>query len=416
MRPRIKRIAISGFRGFGKVTQVAAPAHTVSVFWGGNSNGKTSFAEAIEFVLTGGIARRELLGGAKDEFADSLRNAHLDDSATVAVELHIEDSVGVTHTIKRTLLEDYRRGNAAQCTTKLEIDSKPAPEGDLISVVGLTFFPAPLQAPVLSQHSLGFLFSSSPTDRAAYFRAVLDTQDLEDFRQAVASLKDALETPSGPEILDINALGKVPGLFAALHALLQDAKAQADVEAAFDGALAMLLADAGAAPAATLAGKVLQVRDELARRRALVFPVQSFAQKPFTPWADTRQVFAETASNFAAERSKCDAEAMKLVDLFEAALKVPDLAAQTEDTDCPLCGTAAALTPARIAWIKEQAQSTADYKSTLKALTTALDRLAIALQAVEGSTGASLPAVTRQTRAERRAAGFTVGAIKSSRC
>lgn len=171
IRPKIKRIAITGFRSFGSVQQIAEPSETVSVFWGGNSNGKTSFGEAIEFLLTGQIARRELLAGAKDEFAASLRNAHIDDNSVVAVDALLVDAEGTEHTVRRELIHDYQRGSAAGCTSRLKIDSKVASETELQTVLGLRLFPPPLQAPVLSQNTLGFLFSSSPADRAAYFRS-----------------------------------------------------------------------------------------------------------------------------------------------------------------------------------------------------------------------------------------------------
>jgi recombinational DNA repair ATPase RecF len=78
MHPQLDKICIQGFRSFGKARQVIDPAPSISVLWGGNSQGKTTFAEAVEFLLTGQIARRELSASAKDEFAEALRNAHID--------------------------------------------------------------------------------------------------------------------------------------------------------------------------------------------------------------------------------------------------------------------------------------------------------------------------------------------------
>jgi recombinational DNA repair ATPase RecF len=64
MQSQIRRIEIQGFRSFGNSRQVLEPSPTVSVLWGGNSQGKTTFAEGLEFLLTGQIARR----GAIAEF------------------------------------------------------------------------------------------------------------------------------------------------------------------------------------------------------------------------------------------------------------------------------------------------------------------------------------------------------------
>ena len=75
MQPRIKRIEVQGFRSFGSSRQSVELSETVSAFWGGNSQGKTSLAEAFEFVLTGQIVRREVLGSTKDEFKQTFGGA-----------------------------------------------------------------------------------------------------------------------------------------------------------------------------------------------------------------------------------------------------------------------------------------------------------------------------------------------------
>ena len=66
-----------------------------------------SFAEAVEFLLTGHIARRELLASSQDEFADALRNAHLPAGTPTYVVADITCPDGRTRTVKRTLVADY---------------------------------------------------------------------------------------------------------------------------------------------------------------------------------------------------------------------------------------------------------------------------------------------------------------------
>jgi len=67
--PQIKRLQIKGFRAFGSQPQVLEFRGPMAVVSGPNSQGKTSLAEAIEFLLTGKTVRRELLASAKREFA-----------------------------------------------------------------------------------------------------------------------------------------------------------------------------------------------------------------------------------------------------------------------------------------------------------------------------------------------------------
>ncbi len=411
MRPRIKRIAITGFRGFGSVQQTAEPSETVSVFWGGNSNGKTSFSEAIEFLLTGQIARRELLAGAKDEFADSLRNAHIDEQAIVSVDVVLVDSAGNDRTVRRELQEDYQRGNAAGCVSLLTIDGKLATEGDLESSLGLTLFPAPLQAPVLSQHSLGFLFSSSPTDRAAYFRAVLDTQDLEDFRQAVSSLDELLVQPAGKEIDNLIELQNNPA-FADVAKRLLKSKGRAAAEKLLNGALVRVLEEAGLTPSVDLSECAVQLQAELDRRRDLVFPIHLFARKPFAALGDEQSAIRLAIEVFKAESNSCDADAVRLVGLFEAALKLPHFGKHTLE-DCPLCGTSDVLTEERVLWIKEQTEAAESYQLARKSLLDLLSRLSALAASAKTSARAALPALAHRSRSERHAAGFTLAALRS---
>jgi len=112
-KPRLNRVQIQGFRSFGKVRQEIDLPEPISVFWGGNSQGKTNLAEAVEFLFTGQISRRELLASAKDEFAEALRNVHLDPTFPVVVEASVLCGDGQVRRLTGTLVEDYRRGSAA---------------------------------------------------------------------------------------------------------------------------------------------------------------------------------------------------------------------------------------------------------------------------------------------------------------
>ena len=111
-KARIRRLEIQGFRSFGRAAQGFDLSDTVAVIWGGNSQGKTSLAEAVEFLFSGQIVRRELLASAKDEFAEALRNAHVGPTCPCFVEAHIECADGVVRKLRRTLTEDYKRGKS----------------------------------------------------------------------------------------------------------------------------------------------------------------------------------------------------------------------------------------------------------------------------------------------------------------
>ena len=56
--PRLRKLEVQGFRSFGTGRQSFDVSETVTVLWGGNSQGKSSLAEALEFLFTGEIVRR----------------------------------------------------------------------------------------------------------------------------------------------------------------------------------------------------------------------------------------------------------------------------------------------------------------------------------------------------------------------
>lgn len=156
MALRVRKIAVQGFRSFGTSPQSITMPETVTALWGGNSQGKTSLAEALEFLLTGQIARRELLASAKDEFSHSLRNAHMPAAATVFVEAEFLCADANIRKLRRTLLVDF--DGSAPCQSKLEIDGAACDETDIESVIGIRLLHPPLRAPVLAQHTLGYVF------------------------------------------------------------------------------------------------------------------------------------------------------------------------------------------------------------------------------------------------------------------
>jgi hypothetical protein len=411
-RLRIRKLRVAGFRSFGQAHQIAEPADTISVFWGGNSQGKTSLAEALEFLLTGQIARRELLAGAKDEFADSLRNAHIGEHGAVVVEAEMLGADGKIYLVKRTLIEDYKRGGAAGCTSKLEIDGADANEDELSSRVGIVFFPAPLRAPVLSQHSLGFLFSSSPGERAAYFRAVLDTQELEDFRQGVGSLPNQLQAPTSQELDDLGATEE-SGSFDALLPKLLKAKSRPGIESAVKEAITALLASLGFTPPSDLAGMIQQLRTALERRRSVVFPMQMFARKSFAPWPGAPETLLQLVSSFVVERAKSDAEAQKLTSLFEAALAIPHVHGADYPIDCPLCASKGTLTPERVAWITEQVRANSAYQTAHDELSAGMSAIKTQIATTEQLASRAVPALVSRAAADRRRSGFSVKAMSA---
>jgi hypothetical protein len=407
--PRLQKLDLQGFRSFGTGRQTFNLSPTVTVVWGGNSQGKTSLAEGLEFLFTGQVARRELLASAKDEFAESLRNVHIPAAATVFVEAHIVCPDGATRRLRRTLVDDFKGSSA--CTSRLELDGAPCTEEDLATQVGLKLMAPPLRAPVLAQHTLAYIFSVAPGDRATYFRAVLDTQDLQDFRNAVAALETALPPPVFPELAKLAAIEAIPEL-AAIAKKVRAAKTSAELDKHLSDALEVLLVAADIPAKPSRAERSEQLNAALEQRRSQTFPTGLFARRPFTGWSGLDTSLADTLKVFERERQHVEAETRRLITLFKAALAIEAVDGAHAPIDCPLCATAAALTPARISQFREQVAANKAYQEAEKATAEALRELDGTLLTLAQATIQALPRFARETAIARREQAFTMARLR----
>lgn len=411
IKPYLNKIEVQGFRSFGASIQSFELPATGAVFWGGNSQGKSSLAEAIEFLLTGQIARRELLASNKDEFTESLRNVHLEDTAPVIVSAEIVCADGQMRLLKRTLTEDYKRGSQS-CASTLEIDGRLSQQQDIEDKLGIKLFQPPLSAPVLAQHTLSYIFSAGSTERAAYFRAMLDTQDLEDFRSAVAGLINKITSPVSPEMSNlqiVEAQSELPSN----RATIRKAKSQADLETRLLEVCTSLLNSLSINPKESLVEQVSQLTEELSNRRKKAFPIELFGYGNFSPWNKDANSMSDRIQLFFIERKKIDKETRNLIELFNSALSIHDKGIQHEPSDCLLCGTKNALTTERIAFIRERVKTAESYQIAENALKAALHELATNLSTVTSSLKTSLPKFLSENSSVRRMKGFTITKISA---
>ncbi len=411
IKPYLKKIEVQGFRSFGVSPQSFELPTTVAVFWGGNSQGKSSLAEAIEFLLTGQIARRELLASIKDEFSGSLKNVHLVETAPVIVCAEVVCADGQMRLLKRTLTEDYKRGSQG-CVSILEINGHLSQQQDIEDKLGIKLFQPPLSAPVLAQHTLSYIFSAGSTERAAYFRAMLDTQDLEDFRTAVAGLINKISSPVSSEMSNLQMIEAVSEL-TNNATKIRKAKSQADLEKQLFGACTALLNSLSVNPRKSIVEQVSQLVEELQNRRAKAFPIELFAHSNFSTWNKNADSMNGCIQSFLIERGKIDKETRNLIELFNAALSIHDKDMQHESRNCPLCGTTNALTKERIALIRGHVKTAESYQTAEKTITTALHEIDVSLSTLASSLQKALPKFLKENPSVRRAKGFTIARINA---
>ena len=408
--PRLRSLTVKGFRSYGAAEQTLNLPADIAVVWGPNSTGKTSLAEAIEFLLTGRIARRELMASSQDEFADALRNAHLPPGQQVYVAATVIGPDGASHQVKRVLTADYAKKQ--DCKSSFEIDSKPGTEADL-ATLGVSLSQPPLAAPVLAQHTLSYIFSVRPQDRATYFKAILEVTDLDDLRNDIAGLFGELAPPVDPLLTKFDALLGVAALQPGLSVLGSTIPDLPALIAVLDAGAHALIAAAGAQVPATRAERLVAVARLLEERRSKTFPLAAFKYTPLAAWSDPLSSTWAALDNYIRERAKIDEETRQLVALFDEALKLPAIAGATDTVDCPLCETAGALTRERVLAIRTHVENATGFKTAETAVQSALGQLA-ALPAVVTTAAANiLPGVVKQARSRRRADGFTIPRLRT---
>ena len=382
-RTKIVSIDVRGFRAFG-----TAPAHfeldaPLSVAHGGNSQGKTSLAEAVEFLLSGRSSRRELLGGAKAEYNDSLRNAHLpgrDDEVFVeAVVRTADDSL---HRIRRDLTVDFGRGS--ECESQLLVDGDEVSD---LSSVGLMLADAPVRAPVLLQHILRHALSTEPKQRVAYFKSLLSLSDLDLLRARVAEARKGLEQePDGPWLQRVATLPT--HLSDARDRLLAIARtASSDGGGVTDALSTELREAAGAATGesySTLAGAKTGLETRAKAKAEALFPTARFVGVAIP----SVELEVPDTTDYREALASIEGEVARLLPVFAAVLQVDEFAEPTAPVDCPVCATPAALTPGRLDALRAEL-----------ALASTLDQTAATTLESIGRAGEALTALTEFVRA-----------------
>ncbi len=404
--PRINRLEVQGFRAFGAKPQVLDLQGPLAVLWGPNSRGKTSLAEAIEFLLTGRTVRRDFVASATREFSGSLRNAHLSAGTDVIVKAEIVDADGEPHSVERVLTADYTGRDS--CTSELRIDGAAAQD---LSALGVRLSQPPLEAPILMQHTLRYVVSAKPQDRAVYFKALLEVSDLESVRTAVDHSRSALDAPPPPLLATLQRC--VAHDFAQSLRPLQTISPlqQAELDGAISEALALILHDQDIPDG--LENRTRAVADLLGTRRQATFPTSSFQFGAAPSWTPPAEQSWQDLARFIELRRGVDREVARLTAVFTAVLDIPSVAQAHEPVDCPVCETPGALTPERVDAIRRHLQAQEQYQAARRRAQTALQQLRQFRDHVERSVLAARPVFLSWNDDERRRRSFTEEAIRT---
>ena len=397
-RTSIVSIDVRGFRAFGTV-----PAHfeldaPLTVAHGGNSQGKTSLAEAVEFLLSGYSSRRELLGGAKAEYNDSLRNAHLPEGDDeVFVEAVVRTADGSLHRVRRILTGDFGRG--AECESRLLVDGNEVSD---LSSVGLMLADPPVRAPVLLQHILRHALSTEPKQRVSYFKSLLSLSDLDLLRARVAEARKHLEQESdGPWVQRVATLPT--DLSDARSRLQTIARTASSGAGAVTDALSAELRDAAEAATgehySTLADAKTGLETRARAKAEALFPIAQFVAAPFP----SVELEVPDTTSYREALASIEEEVARLLPIFAAVLRVHEFAELTAPADCPVCATPEALTPARIDTMRAELGHASNLDQTAATTLASIDRAGETLTALAEFVRAGMPSAGSLSETELNA-------------
>ncbi len=161
---RLKRIRIAGFRGFNDEQEVELDSDLLIVS-GNNHTGKTSLAEALEWLFFGYTVRchRGKDQYSKTEYRDTYRNIHYPDDRRAYVELkalHQDDII----TLRRELID----AEASQACL----------DGQLVDDFTSLGFSPTASHPIIAQHGLRDFIYTNPKSRREILSYLLGLDSL----------------------------------------------------------------------------------------------------------------------------------------------------------------------------------------------------------------------------------------------
>lgn len=368
---QLEWIEIRGFRAFGTTSQKIELSPVLTLVRAENSQGKTSFSEAVEFLFSGTTSRRDLHTGAKAEFDGCLRNAHLPAGEDVWVQAQFKLPDGSTTIVRRTLLTDY--DGATECTSELTRDGITVTS---IEEIGVELSGHDLAAPVLQQHVLDFVAAAPPQERANYFKALLDLTDLEIIRSNLAEHASNLELPPTTLITTLTSISQSENYTRTVRQVFKST-AYDELEKHLMSLGNTALKESGHK---TTYKKLAEVVEELGKIvRSRVAKIISLTDLALSEIPEVAIPSLDNATGeYIKASDKMDEEVARLVPIFKSVLDIPKITHaehEGEVVDCPVCGSENTLTPARVGELRKHLAANSSFNEKAVQAETALNRI-----------------------------------------
>lgn len=186
----LRSVQVAGFRGIGSpVTLTLEPVPGLTVVAGRNGSGKSSIAEGLEMVLTGGTYRWK--NKKSTQWSERWRNLHHHGDTMVTVEV-VEEGAGPIWMHTRWAA-GTTEVNEHTTTAQRTVNGTKGPTQD---AAALGWAPAlETYRPMLSYDELGGLLESGPSELYDAIAKVLGTEQLADALALIKSRHSQLAAP-----------------------------------------------------------------------------------------------------------------------------------------------------------------------------------------------------------------------------
>lgn len=186
---RLIELTIRNFRGFGSSGEPIRLDRNLVLFFGPNGFGKSSIAEAIEWLFYGFTKRRRQGDGySKAEYAGTYANAHKGTPVQVDAKVSIS---GVEYVLSRRLIE----GDRAEATETFINGIKGK-----FATIGVE--PREAVYPVVAQHGLQTFIHSKPKDRRDAISAALGLDELTTLKASLESARSSFQRTPPTAVLE----------------------------------------------------------------------------------------------------------------------------------------------------------------------------------------------------------------------
>jgi energy-coupling factor transporter ATP-binding protein EcfA2 len=186
MGMRLLNLTIRNFRGFGNAITSIALDGDLLLFFGPNGFGKTSFAEAIEWLFYGTTKRRQQGDSySRSEYANSFANVH----------------GGVPTEVSATVQVSGRQLVLARRLTPGEA-SETSIDGQIAPFSSISVNPIDAVYPVVAQHGLQTFVHSKPKDRRDTICAALGLDELTTLKNTLDSARSSFQRSPPRAITD----------------------------------------------------------------------------------------------------------------------------------------------------------------------------------------------------------------------